>query len=393
VDHPLTHRFRALDSLRGICACIVVLLHVRTQGVLSNSAFVQHGFLFVDFFFVLSGFVIANAYGEKIARGFSLSRFMFLRLARVYPLHLLMLGLFFTFELCFAILAPEAASRRPFTGSNNGIMLVANLLLMQIFVGPDQTSWNGPSWSIAAEFWAYLVFGLAFSRIWKFIVPACIAVAGVAASFLYFRTDRYINVFHDGAFARCALGFALGVTAQHFFCAEIDKRRGKTSFAEATLLEVFVTAFVTTLVRFAGAGPWSLLCPLAFLLAIVVFASEGGAISKFLLTRPFLLVGNLSYSIYMVHGFVYYRFVNVLEAMSKIIDRPLTVANGGSHEIGGGPLFGDLMTLTVLGISIAFATFTYQAIERPSQLWSRRRQDTIFGRLSTSNPKDGTRNV
>ena len=80
-------RFAALDSLRGLCALAVVLFHFRTDGVLTNLAPIRRGWMFVDFFFVLSGFVLAHAYFGRIGRQVAPLRFLGLRLGRIYPLH------------------------------------------------------------------------------------------------------------------------------------------------------------------------------------------------------------------------------------------------------------------------------------------------------------------
>src|SRR5438874_12343040 len=87
-------RFAALDSLRGICAIFVAIYHFSTVSILSSIPFIKNGFLLVDFFFVLSGFVIAASYGERLKAKFPISKFMFLRLGRLYPLHIFVLCLY-----------------------------------------------------------------------------------------------------------------------------------------------------------------------------------------------------------------------------------------------------------------------------------------------------------
>jgi len=72
------NRFTALDGWRGIAACMVVLFHVRAPSHVSELALVRNSFLFVDFFFVLSGFVIAATYAERLAGGLGIGRFMLL---------------------------------------------------------------------------------------------------------------------------------------------------------------------------------------------------------------------------------------------------------------------------------------------------------------------------
>ena len=73
VAGPVPHRYAALDALRGICATMVVLYHIRPTGWLTANPLATHAWLFVDFFFVLSGFVIAASYRGRLSEGFSLS--------------------------------------------------------------------------------------------------------------------------------------------------------------------------------------------------------------------------------------------------------------------------------------------------------------------------------
>lgn len=65
---PWGQRLAVLDSFRGLCAVLVALHHFKASGYIAGSSFIQNAFLFVDFFFVLSGFVISKRYFEEIAR-------------------------------------------------------------------------------------------------------------------------------------------------------------------------------------------------------------------------------------------------------------------------------------------------------------------------------------
>ena len=94
-----THRFTALDSLRGIAALGVLLHHMPATNGLAKLPLADAGNLFVDLFFVISGFVIAASYGDQLADGFSVRRFAVLRLGRVVPLHLFMVAAFLLLEL------------------------------------------------------------------------------------------------------------------------------------------------------------------------------------------------------------------------------------------------------------------------------------------------------
>ena len=92
-------RFEALDAWRGVCALLVAMFHLQAYSHIYDWSLVRHSFLFVDFFFVLSGFVIAGSYRAKLLGGFSIWHFMLLRFGRLYPLHLAILAIFIGIEL------------------------------------------------------------------------------------------------------------------------------------------------------------------------------------------------------------------------------------------------------------------------------------------------------
>jgi peptidoglycan/LPS O-acetylase OafA/YrhL len=378
---PARIRFQALDALRGVCACMIVLLHLTTSGYINRSDFVQHGFLFVDFFFVLSGFVITASYGEKITQGFSILRFMGLRLGRVYPLHIAVLSVFVAFELAFAGGLLGSADRQPFTMPNSWTMLLAHLLLLHTFIGPDLTTWNGPSWSIAVEVWTYLIYALLFRWARRALVPIALLLAAACCAYLPFVSDRYLNVFHDGALERCLYGFSLGVICYQLYLSRIIPR---ASYLLASALESMIVAVVATAVSLAGAGPFSLAIPPIFFLAVFIFSSEGGAVSRLLKTPFFLMLGTLSYSIYMIHGFIEYRLVNALEVVQRLSHgRLLIIARDSSgNHVGGSPLFGDFMSIVMVCLAISGAWLTYRIIEKPAQDWSRRK---ILGKRPPAN--------
>src|SRR5688500_8507161 len=87
-------RYTVLDSWRGIAACCVVFFHFEAFSHIYDIPLVRNSFLFVDFFFVLSGFVIAANYQERLVGGFGVFRFIVLRFGRLYPLHLFVLVIY-----------------------------------------------------------------------------------------------------------------------------------------------------------------------------------------------------------------------------------------------------------------------------------------------------------
>src|SRR5437016_14473091 len=96
-------RFVVLDSWRGIAACLVALFHLDAYSHLYGVPFLRNSWPFVDFFFVLSGFVIAANYQQRLLDGFGAGQFLLLRLGRLYPLHFAMLALLVALKLLMLI--------------------------------------------------------------------------------------------------------------------------------------------------------------------------------------------------------------------------------------------------------------------------------------------------
>lgn len=347
---------------------MVVLLHFKTQSHLSYLPVVKNGFLFVDFFFVLSGFVIGSSYGQRLAQGFPVSRFMWLRLGRVYPLHFFMLLIFFAFEIFFLLVMPDGSDRRPFEGQTSLESLGYSLLLVQIFFGLDAV-WNPPSWSIAAEVWTYFIFALLLRYAARWTAPFCGLIILIAPLVLSRLTDRNINVFHEGALLRCMFGFALGIIgwqlAEHVAKWELGPRAND-------LIEVAIVVAIILLVSIAGMGPLSLATPFLFFLAVLIFSREGGVVSSLLRRPSFVLLGTLSYSIYMVHWFLRFRFINGLDLLEKLTGPNTVPGVGPNSVIGGGVWLGDAMVALFLGIVIAVSWVTYHLVELPGQRFVRR---------------------
>jgi peptidoglycan/LPS O-acetylase OafA/YrhL len=200
-------RYLALDSLRGICATLVVFYHFEGVTVIGSVPFVRNAFLFVDFFFVLSGFVIASGYAEHIAAGLPIPKFILLRLGRLYPLHAVML-------LAYVVVAAGKHFADP---SYNVADFAVSALLFQVwadYVPPEMNHWNPPSWSISAEIWTYLVFAMVISTFQKRIAPLFVALITASLLFLVTSSNRYVAVcFSGGGFFRCTFGFSFGVLA------------------------------------------------------------------------------------------------------------------------------------------------------------------------------------
>jgi peptidoglycan/LPS O-acetylase OafA/YrhL len=148
---------KALISLRALLALGVVLFHYQLQWdpTLGFSPIIERSRLAVDAFFMLSGFIMAHVYGPSFAKGtFSYKRFIVARIARMYPLHLAVLA-----GVLVMVLAAAGQGVRydPATYTPQGFF--QTLFLIQAwFPSTLGSNWSGPSWSLSAEWFAYLLF-------------------------------------------------------------------------------------------------------------------------------------------------------------------------------------------------------------------------------------------
>jgi peptidoglycan/LPS O-acetylase OafA/YrhL len=148
--------------------------------------FVSKGYLAVDMFFVLSGFVMAHVYRRAFSEGATehYRSFLMARIARLYPLHIFILLLFVATAAVsqfMAGLATGSFESIPLTGPRSLGAIIANIFMLQ-GLSAGQLSWNYPTWSISVEFMAYLAFPFALPAIAR--APRSIKVVMAALLFV-----------------------------------------------------------------------------------------------------------------------------------------------------------------------------------------------------------------
>lgn len=356
MNAPVRERFVALDSWRGIAAVMVVLHHVPQAGFLVENSLVRHAWLFVDFFFVLSGFVIASAYYRKLADGYSLGHFMALRLGRLFPLHATMVVLFALFFMAMGWAGSAADS---FVGAG-WPEFVRTLYFLQIFASPPLSNFNFPSWSIAAEFWVYglAALGIAAFRHRIFAVAALVAAVSLWPLWVYGPGPLF--EFQPGiALARALFGFALGMIVWQLSGARTAPST-KPPSRLMTMCEVIAVAAIGGLIAWWGNTPLSLLLPLVFAAASWLFSLERGAVSRLLRHRAFVMLGALSYAIYIGHVFVIRACMTAIEAANVLLPTRLPQVPA------------DLVTAALLAATLGFAWLIHRWIERPARSWTYR---------------------
>ncbi|MCC6925019.1 acyltransferase [Novosphingobium sp.] len=362
------HRFAALDSLRGLAALGVLLHHMPASNGLATIPLASAGGLFVDLFFVISGFVIAESYGERLANGFSRARFAVLRLGRVLPLHLVMVAAFLALELAaWAFGSGGLNLRAPFTGVHSGEHLLRAVLLLDAYIPEKRNYYNGVSWSIAVELLLYALAATAFHA-GRLGLTVFIALGLGALVLQLAGVDMLILT---NAVQRGMAGFAAGM-----LCWLLYQRRAGQSLPAPGLLEPLALGllllFVWNAERFETAG----LVVVPSALAAFVFAHQAGWLSRLMLLRWPLWLGTVSYSLYMVHVMVMARIADLFLLASRHLGLPLASYTWQGET----PIKAiDLPLLPALAVQLAMilacagvAGLTWRWIEEPARQWSRR---------------------
>ncbi len=362
-------RFQALDAWRGICAILVVLFHFcfLFQTPFMDDRLIANAYLFVDFFFVLSGFVVAHAYGPRLVSGAAWAAFVVRRFGRLWPLHAAMLGAFIVFiGLINLVPHPQRFDLSGIPGEFSLMAIPIHLFLLNA-VNLHGMAWNAPSWSIGAEFYTYLLFGAVCVLTARRLPLAALALALVGISVLAAVSPTYMNSTADFGLFRCVAGFFLGVAAH-----DLHSRMGDISLPAATLWEIGAVALVVAFVTHAGSGPdnvavLSLAAPLVFAAAVLVFAREQGTVSRLLRARPLAALGKWSYSIYMTHQLVLVATIIAVWSMGAVEKRLSVEGHEKTLYDLGGTVPNLMLLAAVLCTVLAISAFTYSRIEEPAR--------------------------
>lgn len=363
-------RFPVLDGWRGLCALSVALFHLNVLGYFYSNSFVRGSYLFVDFFFVLSGFVITHAYAGRLNTVSDTGNFLVRRLGRVWPLHAVTLVAFIPLEIAKALSGggEVAAFVDRFAPSS----IVSNLFLVHSLGVEDELTWNMPSWSISAEFFAYVTFALVCllaRRIWL-VTAAAVALSAAGAFVVMGWSDHYIDTSFDYGYFRCLYGFFAGHVVYRLFL--VTHKAGHSRLPAAGAIELASLAAVVLFVSLARGNALSYASPLVFGLVVWVFAFEGGPFSRLLSTTPFQWLGARSYSIYMVHALVIAVLQKGGAVVQKLLGQPIFVDRMiDGHETKliafGAPWMMDLLALGYLMGVVAISALTYRFVEMPGQ--------------------------
>lgn len=367
--------FDALDSIRGLAALGVVFFHISWVNPFSSLRFFNNSYLMVDVFFVLSGFVVCNAYAKKLQTGADVQKFVWLRFWRLWPVHITFLFVMLIIERAKA--ASQAAygldaARQAFATDGLGAFVANVLMIHSLHIYPYQT-FNDPSWSISVEFYTYIVFAavvvFAGYRRWLLYMSAILIFGAFAGLFLL--GPPAITKTVDWGILRCVAGFFTGVLVCRGsdFARNVNFGTTHTRFVRCGSV-LSAGAFIAYL----STKPygWSDFGVYVFAAALVFFVSIEGNIgmSRILCSRPLRWLGMVSYSIYMCHRSVIGPFGRAMRFLlhTKAFIDPAT----GDPTTVPDPWTGAICTLLCVICILGVSHMSYRFVEKPFRDWSRR---------------------
>jgi peptidoglycan/LPS O-acetylase OafA/YrhL len=333
---PLRHHNLPLTAIRGFAALWVVGHHLQfelgTIGYRAAGWLFKPGYVAVDIFFVLSGFVITAVHRDLTRSG--LQDFFLRRIFRVYPLHLfvlaMILGLWIWGEIRFGAHDPTEQLR--------DLPIVA-LLLQPYLI--DGLTWNTVSWSIGVEMLCYALFPLAIIGIRR-LEP----IGAVLVLLMMAAIERHAHselIWGWPAILRGLAGFGLGMVVQQMTVLLPRPAWRMASLIEAAAVFGILGAVLLRDLRviplFAAALIWGL-------------AAERGIVARGLGARWCVWLGRISFSVYLIHP--------TLIGLAFVWLPPARLHLGHAAN-------GIVWTTAVVGLLLAVATLSWALVEEPAR--------------------------
>ncbi|MDO9336278.1 MAG: acyltransferase [Caulobacter sp.] len=345
----MSGRLAALDGVRGVAALLVMGLHI--AGYL-GSPLLGHGYLMVDLFFLMSGFVLSAGYGQRLAAGGQGVWFAGKRIARLYPLAIVGLTLG-----AAAALALSLGGLRPLEDQPLLLALLAALFLPWLG-GGLVVPFNGPVWSLQYELWINLAWGFVARWLTDRRLAVLTGLAALALVLVVGANGQFDSGFANNdparaagplswlsGWTRVAFAFPMGVLLHRLWAA--GRLGGVTSRFASWLLPLSLLLIALPV---PGLTPLYDLAAVFLLFPVLVVlganAAGGGRLQA--------LLGRLSYGVYVLHGPILLLF-KTLEPTGLTL--PLRLGWYGLAAI----------------LAIAAAALAERWIDRPVRKWVARR--------------------
>lgn len=363
------NEIHALNGARALPPLVLVLFHFCEQrgyfDVPAIDLFVGKGYIWVEFFFALSGFILIHVYGARF-RMSGYATFLKTRLARLYPLHLATLLLLLALVWFTRAIAPLTGQTsifdQPYHPIVSGITFVANLFLVQAWNIFPYLSWNAPAWFVSVEFLLCILFPvfvfLARGGRRRGILLIGAGIAGLVALAATSGNDGLDITFHNGIFRGMA-GFAVGAGM-----AVVHRGLKQVDIHLTNFLQVGVLAGLLFSIYFGGerhTGNDVLVA--AWMMALIfVLALDKGVVARVFQTAALTRLGEWSYAIYLVQ----FPLIQGLRTLRQYYPPEFRVLG----EYSGAVQWAEAGVLLAAAIGLGAALTIY--IERPANARLRR---------------------
>lgn len=315
--------FNILDGLRGIAALAVVIFHFMEWVFPDyNQNFIGHGFLAVDFFFCLSGFVMGYAYDNRM-RQMGLKNFFTLRLIRLHPLVVLgsVLG------LTGFLLDPFSNAYTNYNAGSILLLFISSIMLIPMPAMEDRAfnlfGLNAPSWSLFWEYIANIIYAFILCRIKRSVLVIITILAAILLCYVSYRSGNLLGgwsgeTFWDGG-ARLAFSFAAGLLIYR------SNWIIKNNLGFIGLTVLLSLAFIMPGTSFNWLTE-SLI--VLFYFPLIVSLGAGSTLSP-KMKNICMFSGNISYPLYMTHYAAIWIFGNYYTSSKPTIDQlPFIIVPG-----------------------------------------------------------------
>lgn len=372
-----TGEIRALTGLRIVAALWVVLFHYRPPLWAASprlhddmAPLFDAGAMGVDLFFILSGFVLTWNYLDRMGPAWSgraTLHFLWLRLSRVWPIYLVTMHLA---ALWIIVTLHVGDVPSPDAEKLTAVSYFRQLLMIQLWFEPffDGTSWDGPAWSISAEWLAYLTFGLLVLLVFR--IARVSRTRTLLALAVFAALPPTVLLLGSGMMytpwswlPRILAQFAAGALA----CAAVRRLRlTDTGCRVAGYVSVALVAALVAGLYYFNANPVTgmvdsgALTAVLFLPLVVALSVGTGSLPAVLSTRLMHYGGRISFSLYMIHEPVH----TVWEWIVRQHHIVLTMAEAKLAVVG------------LIAAAFAAAMLLYHLVEEPAQRWMRRMVNT-----------------
>jgi peptidoglycan/LPS O-acetylase OafA/YrhL len=358
--------YEILDGLRGIAAVMVVIFHL-FEAFAEGSHLKQimnHGYLAVDFFFLLSGFVIGYAYDDRWQK-MTIKDFFKRRLIRLHPMIIMgmIIGAIGFYFSASPTLFPEISEVPTWKLL---LIMVIGFTLLPVPTSMDIRGWtemhplNGPAWSLFFEYIANILYALFIRKFSNTLLAILVFIAGIALIHLAV-TSQNGDVIGGWSIEPSQLRVGFTRLIYPFFAGLLLSRISKpVSIKNAFLWSSLLIIIFLSIPRIGGSeqlwmnGLYDSLT-IIFIFPFIVFIGSSGTIKGKIASKVCKLFGDISYPIYIIHYPLIYIFT------AWVVDNNISLVHAWP------------MALLVLLSSIAIAYLSLKLYDVPVRRWLAKR--------------------